>query len=1278
MAIEDQIADLIPLGEGEVLWLGPQHAQRLVDGLEMPDEPLRAIVLQGLLGRFKNPNEILRQLEPTLAADGVVVVVATSRHSAKRRGVFTRRELLDTFADAGYDVMTCTVIPDPDMPRPALTLLGTPARPADEVEESTSTALLVSARRAIEAPPECSIVTNGHYESPRSGQVEVVSVHDEQRARAWNRGARKATGKYIAFLDINDRTSPGWLERLLKVVRANPDAGAVGALAVDFGPESIPCHQLPFRVRPRSTGNAAAVEGSGMLLARCTFVAAGGFDPLLGSRFDGPDLCLRLRARGLDVICARQVGVTSVEAPASTAGGARYFIHKWRGQIPPGDEQQPAKRRTAARTDPAPVLWSAPLLQRSGYGEEARNFILALDRHGIAVQGNPTEWQAEAELPRATARRLGALLTTEAPARFINIVNSFPAARMMLDGSNVTHPLVQHFKPHPRAVRNIGRTMYETDRIPPEWVEACNEMDEVWVPSTFNVHTFARAGVAREKLYRIPGAIDASRFDPDIDPMYLPQAKGFVFLSVFAWSLRKGWDVLLRAFLEEFEAAEDVTLVLKVLPHWNRSVAQHEAEMGAYARDVLGRDLRRGPRIVVLTRSLAAAEMPRLYRAADAFVMPSRGEGYGVPYLEAMAMGLPTIGTRWGGNVDFMTDENSYLVDCAEVEVPDAALRDIPDFAGHRWAEPDASALRVAMRAIFEDRAEAGRRAARGRRKVLEHHAWEPVARAITARLEEAGAPPLRSSTPDTLPVTWEGPQRIAFGIAEVNRGTTSALRGIASIDLQTSETPVARPWLWGRTPEVTVRHQWPPNFQPPVKGRWITYQPWEYGSLPAAWIQPMNRQVDEVWVPTTYVRDCFVRSGVDAEKVAIVPYGVDPARFHPDVPPLALATRKKHRFLFVGGTIARKGIDILVDTYVATFSPADDVCLVIKDLGGSTFYQGQGMAGRIKALQAAPENPEILYLDQEMPESEMPGLYTACQALVHPYRGEGFGMPIAEAMACGLAVIVTGHGACLDFCDDSVALLIAAREVRRPELRIGAIATVDLPWWAEVDPTALALAMRRVIGKPAEARALGRRASARIRSEWTLERAATVAAGRLQALVDRPPRLTVCLAIKKKQASLRRCLESLRDLAYEVVVVEDAAADGMAAVASGYGAKVVKFAGSAGPAGARNEALRHATGDWILVVDPDEWLDEGARREIRHLISGDRRAAFVLSSIGVAPGSANAAPRLRVRLFPNHPALRFAGTDGEALVDGSGGPVAGELSRVVVHRGGKGPRRGK
>ncbi len=76
--------------------------------------------------------------------------------------------------------------------------------------------------------------------------------------------------------------------------------------------------------------------------------------------------------------------------------------------------------------------------------------------------------------------------------------------------------------------------------------------------------------------------------------------------------------------------------------------------------------------------------------------------------------------------------------------------------------------------------------------------------------------------------------------------------------------------------PHLHVRHRWPPRLEPPPHGNWVLMQPWEFGSLPKAWL-PMLRRVDEVWAYSRYVRDCYLEAGVPPERVHVVPLGVDP-----------------------------------------------------------------------------------------------------------------------------------------------------------------------------------------------------------------------------------------------------------------------------------------------------------------------------------------------------------------------------------------------------------------
>src|SRR5438105_6431008 len=124
--------------------------------------------------------------------------------------------------------------------------------------------------------------------------------------------------------------------------------------------------------------------------------------------------------------------------------------------------------------------------------------------------------------------------------------------------------------------------------------------------------------------------------------------------------------------------------------------------------------------------------------------------------------------------------------------------------------------------------------------------------------------------------------------------------------------------------------------------------------------------------------------------------------------------------------------------------------------MGVGSFYRGQTAEERIAQLRSQPGAPEIEYLNQALTEDDMAGLYTACDCLVHPYRGEGFGLPIAEAMACGLPPIVTGMGSALDFCNETNAFLIPAQRRFFSANRVGDIETVGRPWLAEPDVHAL------------------------------------------------------------------------------------------------------------------------------------------------------------------------------------------------------------------------------
>lgn len=370
----------------------------------------------------------------------------------------------------------------------------------------------------------------------------------------------------------------------------------------------------------------------------------------------------------------------------------------------------------------------------------------------------------------------------------------------------------------------------------------------------------------------------------------------------------------------------------------------------------------------------------------------------------------------------------------------------------------------------------------------------------------------IMASPQSSVGVIWEGSFFVYHSFALVNREMVLGLVDDERIDLGLIPYephqfgPEVDPRfekiqeLLGRRPnriDFHIRHRWPPSFEP-AEGRFILIQPWEFGSLPIDWVGSIQQRVAEVWAPSNYVRQVYIQSGINPENVTVIPYGINPDIFYPGNSSLKLNTSRRFKFLFVGGTILRKGIDVLLQAYTTEFNSDDDVCLVIKDFGTKSFYRGSTWGQKIEEIRRRPNAPEIIYFTEDIPEREMGDLYRACDCLVHPYRGEGFGLPMAEAMACGLAVIATGWGACLDFCNSENSYLIESELKVASEKRVGDIQTVSYPYWAEPNPDHLRYLMRHVYEHAEEAKSIGFRASRNVLSSLTWSKASAIAVSRL------------------------------------------------------------------------------------------------------------------------------------------------------------------------------------
>jgi glycosyltransferase involved in cell wall biosynthesis len=317
--------------------------------------------------------------------------------------------------------------------------------------------------------------------------------------------------------------------------------------------------------------------------------------------------------------------------------------------------------------------------------------------------------------------------------------------------------------------------------------------------------------------------------------------------------------------------------------------------------------------------------------------------------------------------------------------------------------------------------------------------------------------------------IRWQGPHGLPSSLSIINGRITERLAAPLQ-RVQPDGSPLDPPLP--HPAAVEVRQQWPPQLAAPGSGRLAAIVPWEFGSVPRDWAELIGRNVDELWVPSAFVREMFVADGVLPERVRVIPNGVDLETFTPG-PRDGGGAPRPTRFLFVGGLVWRKGPDLLLEAYKRAFAGRDDVELIMKDFGADGVYRGGDREAFIEHADSG-ELPLLKLLSDELSTEEIVELYRGCDVLVHPYRGEGFAMPVLEAMACGVPVITTAGGPTDEFCPPEAGWRIRSTRLEIPAEDLLPFVPVSTPWVLAPDLEHLIELMQAAVADPAGREARG------------------------------------------------------------------------------------------------------------------------------------------------------------------------------------------------------------
>lgn len=355
----------------------------------------------------------------------------------------------------------------------------------------------------------------------------------------------------------------------------------------------------------------------------------------------------------------------------------------------------------------------------SGYGQAAIAYVRALVNAGIPVRWVPMDWLPNRMAagswtsPDGRPRRLLEQCGTHGHLADVPTLVERTSAPVAHDTVIVHAPPEAWPQVFESGKRNIGITVWETDRAPAHWLPLMRQAERVIVPCEFNRAAFARSGLngpirvvphIRRHCWREYAPADVARARAQLG---IPHGHR-VFYTINAWDPRKNMPALVLAFARAFVADAPASLLIKtgatghgdapfypVLPTRDLVLRAMQAAAAQTGRQIA--------QIVMVDAQLDGDGIDLIHMLGDVYVSLTHSEGWGLGAFEAATLGKPVLTTAWGGQCEFLGSDWPGAVPYTLEPVPLWPPHQPSYFPSQRWAEPNLDAAVALMRAALDD-----------------------------------------------------------------------------------------------------------------------------------------------------------------------------------------------------------------------------------------------------------------------------------------------------------------------------------------------------------------------------------------------------------------------------------------------------------------------------------------------------------------------------------------------------------------------------------------------